>query len=128
VANRPGPWVALFRISFLVAIATCLACEGRGAPERQAPGETVASRLTAGRTAADEQARASTYAESAARYRQLADENKQAVADPTAVPVRAKRQAAAALADRLAAAAQKVAAFHTQRAAEKAALAGEVRQ
>lgn len=123
MANHRGPWVALFRVSFLVAVATCFACEGGSAPAPRPPAEAIASRLTTGRTAADEQVRASAYADSAARYRQLSDENKRTVAGAIA-----KRQAAAALADRLAAAAQKVADFHTRRAAEKAAIAGEVRR
>jgi hypothetical protein len=83
VAKRRGRWVAFFRVSFLVAVATCLACEGGGAQAPQPPGQTVASRLTTGRTAADEQARAAAYTERAARYRQLADQNRRAVADLT---------------------------------------------
>ena len=77
------------------------------------------------RTAEAEQARATAYSNRAESYRQLSNENKRAVAALAgdAVSARADRQSAAALADSLAAAAQKIADFHARKPAEMTAAA-----
>lgn len=125
-----GRRFGFIEVIFIGAVAGAISCEGAGSgePPRPAPDQTAAVGLTTGRTAADEQARAAAYASKAATYRQLSADNKRAVAElavatAATAPVRTKRQAAADLADRMAAAAQRAADFHTQRAADIAAVA-----
>jgi hypothetical protein len=112
---------SIFGIHLLVVLAAG-SCDGGGRPADEPVGK-VGARLTTGRTA-DEETRAAAYAAEAARYRSLADESRQAAValPPEAEPgVASRQQAAAALADRLAAEAQKVADLHARRAAEAAA-------
>jgi hypothetical protein len=73
-----------FRLFTLVALlGGGFSCGGGSSSATHGTDQTVAARLSTGRTAADEQARAGVYAARAARYRQLADENRQAVAGLT---------------------------------------------
>ena len=139
-------------LTFLVGSSACDG-EGKSSQTPPVPETTASLELTTRGTAADEQARATVYADRAAAYGRLADDNRQAAAalaaviakdaagatQATAAPavaagavdsatiapavVRDKRQAAADLADRLKAAAQKAADFHTQRATDLAAAA-----
>jgi hypothetical protein len=109
--------------ALLGLVGVGVACDGAGPERAGAPAPAASSALRTG-SAADEETRAAAYSAEAARYRSLADESRQVAAalpreaDPA---IASRQQAAAALADRLASEAQKVADLHARRAAETAA-------
>jgi hypothetical protein len=128
VATHSGRRVSLIEVIFIGAVAGAISCQGAGGPSRAAQQRTSPSALTTAKTAAAEQTRTAAWASRAALYRRLSDANRQAIAALAAVPGRtavatleAKRQAAADLADRLAARAQKAAELHARNAADIAA-------
>ena len=113
MAGHRARRVRLIEVMFAGAVAGAISCESGSGRRGSSPAHldhTTSSQLTTARTVAGEQARAAAWTDRAATYRRLSADNK------------AKRQAAAALADRLALAAQRTADFHMQRAAEMAAL------
>ena len=126
--SHKGRRVSLIEVILIGVVVGAISCEGGGAggSKRGVPAasanETAVSELTTAKTTAGDQARAAAYANRAAIYRQISNQNKQAIAAlATAAPARAKRQAAADLADRMAAGAQKAADFYTQKATDTAA-------